>query len=125
MRSFVAALGLLAISASPALAQSPKPCSPHRMRNFVAFGAGIGAAVAVTGGCRECALIGAPVGAIWGRVIAEGTSSKCSNDPAKSGAASGQRAWHLAAAIARHTKDRKSTRLNSSHLSVSRMPSSA
>lgn len=87
MRALVAALGLLAISASPALAQSQTPCSPHRMRNFVAIGAGIGAAVAVTGGCRECALIGAPVGAIWGRVIAEGTSSKCSIDPAKSGAA--------------------------------------
>jgi hypothetical protein len=79
------------------------------MRNFVAFGAGIGAVVAVivTVDCPECALIGAPVGAIWGRVIAEGTSPNCSKDPTDAEeptAASGQRAWHLAPAIGRHTK---------------------
>lgn len=84
MRLLAATIVMLALSVSAAQAQSSKPC-PHRHRKFMLIGAGIVAGIGAAGyltegqACIGCGLLGAPFGAFWGWLVAEGTTADCEN----------------------------------------------
>ena len=74
---------------------------------------------------KHIAIIGTLFPILFSLVLFFGVLISADSDDENSNFSSGITGMNLSAEVLKHQPDRKSTRLNSSHLKLSRMPSSA